>query len=54
MAIRQKFESVAGSGNASEFNFIFIYTNWKLIIEKSKWQTDIQFLMFHMIIGIST
>ena len=32
---------------------VFIYTNLKLIIEKSKWLTGIKLLMFHMITWIS-
>ena len=33
--------------------FVFIYTSWKLIMEKSKRLTGIQLLMFHMIMRTS-
>ena len=36
MAIRSKYESAAWHEMAQISTSIFIYTNWKLIIEKSK------------------
>ena len=43
----------AGAHMTRKSTFIFIYTNWKLITEKSKWLTGIQLSMFHMIMGFS-
>ena len=36
MAIRPKYESAAGHEMAQNSASIFIYTSWKLLIEKSK------------------
>ena len=33
--------------------FIFIYTDWMLIMEKSKWLAGIELFIFHKIKGIS-
>ena len=53
MVDRLKYETVSEAGNDSNSTFIFIYTNWMLIIENlSAWQVS-SCLIFHKIKGIS-